>query len=150
MGHVTYQWVMACINEACHMSPSHVPHFHEPCLTSIGRVPNQWVMSHIKNLCSISTSHVPYQRVTSHISKSRPVIFNANESCPVWMSQHSPKKETPIEAAVSEWGMPHIMLRWTNEVSCGEWRRKLRWAKEVCHISLCRTRSFLEMGFRPL
>ena len=51
MSHVTYQWVMSCMNESCH--------------TWLSPVTYEWGMSHMNESCLIWMRHVKYEWVTS-------------------------------------------------------------------------------------
>jgi len=80
MRHVTYEWGMSHMNEACHVWISH-SHVNEACHIY------EWGMSHMNESCNIWISHVTYGWIVSHM----------NESCHRWMSH-----------ATDEWIVSHI------------------------------------------
>jgi len=116
MSHGLYQWGMSHVNESWPTFSWAVSHLNRSCSESMSHVPYQEFVFHINESCPISTSHVPYQQVTPSDIQCEWVMSRMNESAlpqkrnPYWSCGERMRYAT-YHVAVNEWGK----LRWVKE-----------------------------------
>jgi len=95
MSHVPYEWVMAHVNESCHIwhtRESHIQfireyHMNESCPIWMSQGTYEWVMAHM------TYQRVPYSTYKntiwmSHVTQEW-VMSHMNESCHIWHIRES-------------------------------------------------------------
>ena len=110
--HVTYECIMASMNESCQLWISLDSCVNEPLHVWVSRVTYEWVMSRIKESCHVWTSHFMYEWVMS----------GANESCHVWM-RHGTYKWVRVHYMY----MSHVTYEWVTSNM-----------DESCHVQMSR------------
>jgi len=89
--HGTYEWVMAHLNDSCHLWK----HMNESCHIWIRHITYEWVMSHVNESYHIWMSHVTCEWVILHM----------NESCHLWSSKRRMILRSLLIVAISYYHM---------------------------------------------
>jgi len=102
MSHVTHEWGISLVNEACHIWMRHVTC---ECMWQLRHIASRriwmrhvkyrWVRSHVNEVCHIWMCCVTYEWVVSHMNESSYTdhewklclqVLHMNISCHIWMS----------------------------------------------------------------
>jgi len=159
MGHVTYEWVMSRVNEACHIWMRHFTgEYGNSCTWDriwMSHVTYEWVMSRTNESCHIWMRYVAYECVKSRVQLQYVrgdrdmqhwsvwhdpfisvtwVLSRMNEACHIWMRQVTYEcvvSRAQLQYVCGDYDMRHSSVRHDLFIS-------LTWGmshmNKACHI----------------